>query len=1245
MSSGSPGRSPVRMFTKKPQGVFRRSNKSENLEGASNPSVIPPGLKLWGGPELQSLFSEELRLEKPVCRLRKKIMKQSRCTATEKGSIQRLTTKRADKTAKRKIKDKGLMFSYELSQQPHKGLFSKSETASFVSEAEKRGASLPSSAEYGRLPLRGPSGGTISMSRPKSDVEWAIYRAKSTPGPGDYDLSSSDITSLHPCEHRVHGITISGRNYTTRKHSGPGPARYTVPSSMDRAASTVGGGTGGIGVGKFSVGNPKSDVEWKILRAKFTPGPCDTANYSLSGMQASSHSGRFSSSDRILMGEWIQKREKRRPGSAEYTRVRWPHKSTLAHKAWENNQAVYNPCGRFILGKQRRKRQTKNRKKKKKKKKKKLAIHISVPMVTEGLHDAAHCIKASKLGVGETNANESELSSLSKKVLCSYDRAISIKKEKCKREQSHAEPSKRMGKEDSSSLLPPMSEPTYQAQLLDRESLFLDLLQPEVTFQRKLWSVASTLFQWLVSHRCSHSVVRLVRPYDKDGDGALSPSEFSSMLKDLLSPVEHKKLSPYTLLWCARCVAGPGRNHSGLSRNGTLPLSRFDVFVNTFWHRAPTPGSCQRVLRAATARLYGASRALSCLDHAVARATARVCLVRRASIGHVMADVGCKMVNGIIFQCTNKVSKTESQRRCAARDIQAAWRGHIIYTLFRYTILPSICRIQGVFREWRWRKRNFAATVIQSIARMWSGYRRFRSFASALKTLQLLFRMWRAKNRRRRATQIQAWVRSSVQQQRYLRFRRYAVINLQIRFRRWRLLRRRTAAKFIQAWTRKAILRYRYKRYKWCILFFQLRFKFQFHDRRRKAAIRLNASFRAYISKLKYSIMHHGFSSFQLIIKWWCWRRQRSFRRQAAALKLQTFVRMYFQRGLFLTKRGVCIVFQRQWRTFLMRKFASISIQNFGRMVTLRAWFLRTTPAAVRLQNWCRTSIAVNRWIVWRDQWISLQSICRGWHVRHVLSAVRRRHYTGGYKDVFGYLRKNEFVVIYYKNILLHTSKRKVGMRRIVLTNRGRFLLLREGGRQKSRILGNMSKVECDRIKKHEQKRRKIFAKSTFASYDKARSADLWTLESAIEQPLFTGANLFDQRRGRNSNKLNEYNPFLSKNGPERSAKSSKKSQNYCLCGPLVAVRPKIPDNSKLQFILEFAPDMEKATQDKCQNKSRPFEVQVNNLAINFTRKLKCRARLNELKHRDVAHCVDKLLNHISQPQTIEEWMSTWFWI
>jgi hypothetical protein len=69
-----------------------------------------------------------------------------------------------------------------------------------------------------------PQGGRFSKSRPKSSLEWVIYRAANCPGPGEHDLTASDS--------------------------------YFGPRG-----------------GRFSTAHPKSDVEIAQARSRLIPGP------------------------------------------------------------------------------------------------------------------------------------------------------------------------------------------------------------------------------------------------------------------------------------------------------------------------------------------------------------------------------------------------------------------------------------------------------------------------------------------------------------------------------------------------------------------------------------------------------------------------------------------------------------------------------------------------------------------------------------------------------------------------------------------------------------------------------------------------------------------------------------------------------------------------------------------------------------------------------------------------------------
>lgn len=106
---------------------------------------------------------------------------------------------------------------------------------------------------------KGRQGGRFSTSKPKSDVEWIIYRSKQVPGPSHYrpklvkpkvGVKFSDANPKGDVDWIIH-----------RSKQTPGPGQYALKSTL---------ASGGV---KFSDANPKSDLEWTIYNASQVPGP------------------------------------------------------------------------------------------------------------------------------------------------------------------------------------------------------------------------------------------------------------------------------------------------------------------------------------------------------------------------------------------------------------------------------------------------------------------------------------------------------------------------------------------------------------------------------------------------------------------------------------------------------------------------------------------------------------------------------------------------------------------------------------------------------------------------------------------------------------------------------------------------------------------------------------------------------------------------------------------------------------
>jgi len=97
----------------------------------------------------------------------------------------------------------------------------------------------------------GVRGGRIATGKPKSDVDWKIYRAKQIPGPGEYDSPADKLSggrfSMSSPKSDVEWVML-------RASKIPGPGEYESKVSLPSG-------------GRFSTAKPKTDIEWKMLRA------------------------------------------------------------------------------------------------------------------------------------------------------------------------------------------------------------------------------------------------------------------------------------------------------------------------------------------------------------------------------------------------------------------------------------------------------------------------------------------------------------------------------------------------------------------------------------------------------------------------------------------------------------------------------------------------------------------------------------------------------------------------------------------------------------------------------------------------------------------------------------------------------------------------------------------------------------------------------------------------------------------
>lgn len=106
---------------------------------------------------------------------------------------------------------------------------------------------------------KGPKGGTWGKHKPKSDVEWKIYRAAQIPGPGQYKLPSSVLVPGGTWGKHKPKSDVEWQMYRAAQIPGPGEYRPRALKS-------------GVAV-KFGNHNPPSDLDRAIRKARDLPGP------------------------------------------------------------------------------------------------------------------------------------------------------------------------------------------------------------------------------------------------------------------------------------------------------------------------------------------------------------------------------------------------------------------------------------------------------------------------------------------------------------------------------------------------------------------------------------------------------------------------------------------------------------------------------------------------------------------------------------------------------------------------------------------------------------------------------------------------------------------------------------------------------------------------------------------------------------------------------------------------------------
>jgi len=158
----------------------------------------------------------------------------------------------------------------------------------------------------------GVRGGRFGTGKPKSDVDWCIYRAGQVPGPGQYGVprlpakTGGRFSSANP-KSDVEWEMI-------RASKIPAPGQYEIKEHVPPG-------------GRFSAANPKSDLEWRMLRA---------AQVRLVGARVRCLRDTSFSDIMALSGSWagpISRRQARQTAWWSHEHVCYRHGCRLEHEA------------------------------------------------------------------------------------------------------------------------------------------------------------------------------------------------------------------------------------------------------------------------------------------------------------------------------------------------------------------------------------------------------------------------------------------------------------------------------------------------------------------------------------------------------------------------------------------------------------------------------------------------------------------------------------------------------------------------------------------------------------------------------------------------------------------------------------------------------------------------------------------------------------------------------------------------
>ncbi|XP_064129527.1 abnormal spindle-like microcephaly-associated protein isoform X2 [Loxodonta africana] len=290
--------------------------------------------------------------------------------------------------------------------------------------------------------------------------------------------------------------------------------------------------------------------------------------------------------------------------------------------------------------------------------------------------------------------------------------------------------------------------------------------------------------------------------------------------------------------------------------------------------------------------------------------------------------------------------------------------------------IKAVIVLQRAFREWQVRERakeEKSAVVIQSWYRMHKELRNYAHTRSCVVIIQRRFRCFQAQKlyKRKKASVVtiqkhyRAYVKGKIERTQYLQ-KQAAAIQLQAAFRRMKarnLHRQIRAAWVIQSYWRMRQEKLRFLNLKKIVIKLQAHIRkhqqLQKYKKMRKAALIIQAYFRAYISARKVLAFYQKTRSAVIVLQS-AYRgmqaRKKFIHILTSVIKIQSYYRAYISH-----------------KKFMSLKNATIKLQSIVKMKRARKQYLRLREAALCIQQWYRSKkVAALK----REEYMQVQKFC-----------------------------------------------------------------------------------------------------------------------------------------------------------------------------------------------------------------------------------------------------------------------------